>query len=180
MAASPTSNSLEKYKKAVILRGGSTLYLRPIQSEDEERLLALFYPLSRHTVYLRFHHVLTQMSKEEVRRFCTVDYDDTFALVATVGEGREEKIIAVGRYFRLPKRETAEVAFVVEDKYQGRGIGTHLLQQLAIIAKEKSIHCFEADVLAENQEMMQVFRDSGFKVAQELEDGIYRVVLVII
>jgi len=81
------SSSLEKYKTAIIIRDGSTLYLQPIQPEDEEGLLALFYHMSRHTVYLRFHHVLTQMSKEEVRRFCTVDYDNTFALVATIGEG---------------------------------------------------------------------------------------------
>lgn len=121
MAASPASNSLQKYKTTVILRDGSTLHLRPIQREDEERLLALFYRLSRHTVYLRFHHVLTQMSREEVRRFCTVDYDDSFALVATMGEDIEEKIIAVGRYYRLPRRDAAEVAFVVEDAYKGKG-----------------------------------------------------------
>ena len=127
MPTSPAGNSLEKYKAAVILRDGSTLHLRPIQPEDAERLLALFYRLSRHTVYLRFHHALNQMSKEEVQRFCTVDYDDTFAVVATIGEGTEQKIIAVGRYYRLPRRDAAEVALVVEDVYQGKGIGTHLL-----------------------------------------------------
>ena len=104
MTANPASNSLERYKTAVILKDGSTLHLRPIRREDEERLLALFHRLSHHTVYLRFHHVLTQMSKEEVIRFCTVDYDDSFALVATMGEDIEEKIIAVGRYHRLPRK----------------------------------------------------------------------------
>jgi len=119
------------------------------------------------------------MSKEEVRRFCTVDYDDSFALVATMGEDVEEKIIAVGRYYRLPRRDTAEVAFVVEDAYQGKGIGTHLLEQLAMVAREKSIRLFEGEVLADNQEMMNVLKDSGFQVAQELEYGVYRVVLPI-
>jgi len=176
MAASPSSNSLEKYKAAVILRDGSTLHLRPIQREDEDKMLALFYRLSPHTIYLRFHHVLKQMSREEVRRFCTVDYDNTFALVATIGEDVEEKIIAVGRYYRLPRRYTAEVAFVVEDAYQGKGIGTHLLEQLAIMARKKGIRLFEAEVLAENKEMMNVLKDSGFQVAQEHEDGVYHVI----
>jgi succinyl-CoA synthetase alpha subunit/RimJ/RimL family protein N-acetyltransferase len=179
MAASPVSDSLEKYETTVILRDGSTLHLRSIQREDEERLLALFSRLSRHTVYLRFHHVLSQMSKEEVRRFCTVDYNDAFALVATLGEDIEEKIIAVGRYYRLPRGDTAEIALVVEDAYQGKGIGTHLLEQLAMIAKEKGIRLFEAEVLAENEEMMRVLKDSGFQVAQELEHGVYQVVLPI-
>lgn len=177
MASSPDSKNLEKYKRVVILRDGSTLLLRPIQQEDEERLLALFYRLSRRAVYFRFHHVLTHMSQEEARRFCTVDYDNAFALVATTGSGKEEKIIAVGRYNRLPRGDRAEAAFVVEDKYWGKGIATHLLEQLAIMARQKGIRIFEGEVLAENKEMMRVFRDSGFKLAEKLEGDVYRVVL---
>ncbi len=176
MAISSASNSLEKYKTAVVLRDGSTLHLRPIRRDDEDRLLALFYRLSRHTVYLRFHGVITQMSREQVSRFCTVDYDNTFALVATLGEETEEKIIAVGRYYRLPKRHAAEVAFVVEDAHQGKGIGSHLLEHLAAIAREKGIRIFEAEVLAENQKMMTVLKDMGFRMDRELEYGVYRVV----
>jgi hypothetical protein len=122
MATSSSSSDLEKYKTGVVLKDGSTLYLRPIQLEDEEKLLALFYRLSSHTVYLRFHHILRQMSKEEARRFCTVDYDNDFALVATIVEDGEEKIIAVGRYKRLPRKDAAEVAFVVEDAYQEKAL----------------------------------------------------------
>jgi len=177
MTTSSSSSDLEKYKTAVVLKDGSTLYLRPIQLEDEEKLLALFYRLSSHTVYLRFHYILRQMSKEEARRFCTVDYDNDFALVATIVEDGEEKIIAVGRYKRLPRKDAAEVAFVVEDAYQGKGIGTHLLEQLAIIAREKGIRLFEGEVLADNQEMMKVLEDSGFQITQELEQGAYRSVL---
>jgi acetyl coenzyme A synthetase (ADP forming)-like protein len=169
--------NLEKYRTTVILKDGSTLHLRPIQPDDEERLLALFYRLSPHTVYLRFHHVMSHLPREEARRFCTVDYDDTFALVATLGQDIEEKIIAVGRYARLPKREAAELALVVEDMHQGKGIGTHLLEQIAGIAREKGITRFEAEVLAENVEVMKVLLTSGFRVANEVEYGVYRVVL---
>jgi RimJ/RimL family protein N-acetyltransferase len=173
------SSDLEKYKTTVILRDGSTLYLRPIQREDEERLLALFSRLSPRAIYLRFHHVLKQLPKQEARRLCTVDYENAFALVATVGEGVEERIVAVGRYYRLPRRDAAELALVVEDAYQGKGIGTHLLRQLASIAGEKGIRLFEAEVLAENQQIMRVLKDSGFHVAEELERGLCRVILSI-
>ena len=137
MTANPSDDSLDKYETAVILKDGATLHLRPIRQDDEEKLLAFFYRMSPHTIYLRFHQVLTHLPKEEARRFCTVDYNSTFALVATLGEEAEEKIIAVGRYARLPRGDAAELALVVEDAYQGRGIGMHLLEQLATIAREK-------------------------------------------
>ena len=177
MTANPRNNNLDKYKTAVILKDGSTLHLRPIQRDDEERLLAFFYRMNPHTVYLRFHHALTNLPKEEVRRLCTVDYDSTFALVATLGEETEERIIAVGRYSRLPKGDAAELALVVEDAYQRKGIGTLLLEQIAIIAREKGIRRFEAEVLVENAEVMKVLKDSGFRVAKEVDSGVYRVVL---
>ncbi|MBI4286598.1 MAG: GNAT family N-acetyltransferase [Chloroflexi bacterium] len=176
MVTSPVKN-LEKYRTAVILRDGSTLYLRAIKCEDEEKLLALFSRLRPHTIYLRFHRALSQLSREEARLFCTVDYDSSFGLVGTVGEGLEEKIVAAARYYRLPSGDSAEVAFIVEDAYQGRGIGTHLLEQLATIAREQGIRLFEANVLLENQEMLKVVRDSGFRAAQEMTDGIYRLTL---
>ena len=75
---------LEQYRTVVTLRDGSALLLRPIRPEDEDRLLALFYRLSGHTVYLRFHHVLTHMSREEVAHFCAVDYDNSMALVLSL------------------------------------------------------------------------------------------------
>ena len=117
MTVSIAHDALGKYQTAVILKNGSSLRLRPIKQEDEEKLLTLFFRLSHRATYLRFHHVLAHMSKEEARRFCTVDYDNTFALVATIGEGDEERIIAVGHYYRLPTRDAAEVAFIVEDAY---------------------------------------------------------------
>lgn len=172
-----SSADLGKYRFSVVLRDGLPVNLRPIQRDDEDRMLALFYRFSARTVYLRFHQVLKEMSKEDVRRFCTVDYDDTFALVATLDSGGEGKIIAVGRYARLPKRYVAEVAFVVEDPYQGKGLGTHLLHYLALIAREHGINVFEAEVLAQNQDMLQVLKDSGYRMVQALDSGVCRAIL---
>jgi acetate---CoA ligase (ADP-forming) len=165
--------SIEKYSTSVALKDGSSLHLRPIQMADEEKLLSLFGRLSKQTIYLRFHHVLSHMSKEEARRFCTVDYVNTFALVGTLGEGPEERIIAVGRYARQPGAEIAQIAFEVEDKYQGLGIGTHLLDQLAYIARDKGITTFEAEVLSENRDMMNVLINSGFSMHKQMQGSIY-------
>ncbi|MBN1374784.1 MAG: GNAT family N-acetyltransferase [Dehalococcoidia bacterium] len=173
MPAELDKKSIEKYSTSVALKDGSSLHLRPIQMYDEEKLLALFSRMSKQTIYLRFHHVLTHMSKEEARRFCTVDYVNTFALVATLGEESEERIIAVGRYARQPGAEIAQIAFEVEDKYQGLGIGTHLLDQLAYIARDKGITSFEAEVLAENKDMMNVLINSGFTMNRQIEGSIY-------
>ncbi len=167
------SRSFERYSTSVALKDGSSLHLRPIQMSDEEKLLALFNRLSKHTIYLRFHHVLNHMSREEARRFCTVDYYNTFALVGTLGEDVDERIIAVGRYAKQPGAERAQIAFEVEDKYQGLGIGSHLLDQLAYIAREKGIISFEAEVLAENQDMMNVLINSGFTLHRQMQGTTY-------
>jgi acetyltransferase len=173
MTAGLDGKSFEKYSISVALKDGSSLHLRPIQMSDEERLLALFSRMSKQTIYLRFHHVLTHMSREEARRFCTVDFVDTFALVGTLGEGEEERIIAVGRYARQPGANRAQIAFEVEDKYQGLGIGTHLLDQLAYTARDKGISMFEAEVLAENKDMMNVLINSGFNMQRQYQGTTY-------
>jgi len=173
MMAGLDGKSFEKYSISVALKDGSSLHLRPIQMSDEERLLALFSRMSKQTIYLRFHHVLTHMSREEARRFCTVDFVDTFALVGTLGEGEEERIIAVGRYARQPGANRAQIAFEVEDKYQGLGIGTHLLDQLAYTARDKGISMFEAEVLAENKDMMNVLINSGFNMQRQYQGTTY-------
>ena len=166
-----------RFRSSFVLRDGSPVDVRPIRPDDEDRMLALFSRFSPHTVYLRFHQVLKEMPRENVRRFCTVDYDGSFALVATVVSGGEEKIVAVGRYARLPRQDAAEIAFVVEDPYQGKGLGTYLLHQLALIARERGINVFEAEVLAQNQDMLRVLKDSGYHMIQELEAGVCRAIL---
>lgn len=177
MATKSFSTSLEKYKIIITLQDSSTIHIRPIQRDDEEKMLALFRRFSPRTIYLRFHGFISEMPRERVKRFCTIDYDNSFALVATVGEGIEKIIIAVCRYYRLPKKDTAELAIVVEDAYQDKGIGTHLLKQLVTIARENGIRIFEGYVLAENQKMIQMLKDSGFQESGELEQGVYQAVI---
>lgn len=163
-----------QYETEVLLKDGSRMMMRPIRRADTEQWLTFVSKLSLRTKYLRFHHV-PALSPEDAIRFCTVDYRNTFAFVAEVLREQRRDIVAIGRYYRLPNKYSAEVAFVIEDAYQGRGIGTKLMEWLANVARDNSITTFEAEVLAENEEMMTVFRDYGFHITSELEEGAYHV-----
>jgi len=164
-------------KKPFVIRNGSIVYVRPIQRSDVDRLLNLVRRFSRETMYLRFHHVVTKMSREEAIRFCTIDYDHTFALVVTIGDGDTERLLAVARYYRLPSEDSAEFAIVVADRYQKQGIGTYLMKELAEAAKGGGIRYLQGEVLVENTDMMHVIESCGFQVSEEMEEGVYRVTL---
>jgi acetyltransferase len=169
-----------QYETEVLLRDGSSILLRPIRVDDAERWLTFVSRLSPSTKYLRFHHMTKEVGIDDAIRFCTVDYNNTFAFVAEVLKEPERQIVAVGRYYRLPRRHSAEVDFVVEDAYQERGIGTSLLEQLANAARNNAITVFEADVLTENRQMIDVFRSYGFHISSELQAGIYHVTFPIL
>jgi len=110
-------------------------------------------------------------------QFATVDYQDSFGLVAVVDQDGQEHIVGLGHYVRLPGREAAEAAFWVEDAYQRKGIGTALLRHLAAIAREKGVQAFEANVMPQNALMLRVLRDSGLPLEIRLQDGVYHVVI---
>ena len=164
-----------QYKTEVLLKDGSSILLRPIRVDDVKGWVEFVGRLSDRTKYLRFHHMPKDMGLEDAARFCTVDYHDTFAFVAEVLRETKRDIVAVGRYYRLPDHHSAEVALAIEDSYQGRGLGTSILEQLAGAARENGIDRFEADVLADNDQMMNVFKNYGFHVTSELQTGVYRV-----
>jgi acetyl coenzyme A synthetase (ADP forming)-like protein len=163
-----------QYETEVLLKDGSMILLRPIKEDDVERWLDFISRLSDRTKYLRFHSV-PKLGREDAIRFCSVDYDNAFAFVAEVLRDRRRDIIAIGRYYRIPYKPSVEVAFVIEDAYQGKGIGTKLIEWLANVARHSGITTFEASVLAENTEMMNVFKDYGFHVTSEREENEYHV-----
>ncbi len=162
------------YETEVVLKDGSSMLLRPIRPDDVEPWLAFVTRISPRTKYLRFHS-LPKLGREDAVRFCTLDYINAFAFVALVRSEKEEKIVAIGRYYRLPRSHAAEVAFAIEDAYQGKGIGTKLMEWLAKVARGHGIRTFEAEVLAENREMMSLLRGYGFHIATELESGVIHV-----
>jgi acetyl coenzyme A synthetase (ADP forming)-like protein len=150
----------------VILRDGSTLRLRAPEAADAEGLLDFFRSLSDRSRYLRFHG-FPALVPALVEPVLDPDWDERGALVGAL-DGR---IVALGNYSRLRDRRAAECAFTVLDDYQGRGIGTRLLEQLADAAAAVGIEQFVAEVLPDNRNMMAVFRDAGFDVVRELEGG---------
>ncbi len=173
------STTFRDYGADAILRDGGSIHVRSMCSNDKDKLLAHFGRLSQRSVYFRFFRSKKWLTEGELAQFTELDFVENVALVATLRPGEEEQIIGVGRYFAIddpssPRRK-AEVAFAVADDHQGRGIGTLLLEHLAQIARANGISEFQADVLGENNRMMQVFAASGFKVTRSLEDGVFHV-----
>ena len=161
-----------QYETEVVLRDGSLILLRPITCDDIEAWVAFVSRLSERTKYLRFFHVPKEMGREDALRFCTVDYKNTFAYVAEVLKERRRNIVAIGRYYRLPNKNSAEVAFAIDDAYQGKGLGTKLIECLATVALDNGITAFEGDTMTENVQMLDILRGYGFHVSFELEEDL--------
>lgn len=137
----------------VVLVDGGTVHVRPLLPEDADRLMVFHEGLSDETVFLRFFSAKPTLSPGEVEHFTHLDHDSRVALVAELGE----RFVDVARYDRELGTDSAEVAFVVSDEHQGRGIGTALLEHLAAAARERGITRFVAQTLAHNDRMLGVF-----------------------
>lgn len=160
----------------ILLIDGSAAHVRDIRSSDADLLREFHARLSTRSIAFRYLGPHPTLSDKEVARFTSVDRIDRVALVVERG-GR---IVAVARYDRPPGSEQAEVAFVVQDEFQGLGLGTILLEQLAIIARRHCIRRFLADTFSENRRMLGVFRDSGFPRRYSRDSGVVQVVLDIV
>ena len=164
----------DHWEADVVLADGGTAHLRPIRPQDADLLRAFHKRLSPESIYYRFFSPRPRLSDREVKHLTTVDHHDRVALIATIGDA----MVAVVRYDRLPEEPgTAEVAFLVEDAHQGRGLGSVLLEHVAAAARERGLRRFVAHVLPENRRMTKVFRDAGYRARQRFEDGILQLVL---
>ena len=158
----------------VILRDGGTLRLRPPESADAEALTEFFRRLSERSLYRRFHGAPT-VKPSLVEPFLEPDWLERGALVGTLADDGEERMVALASYSRLRDPAAAEVAFIVADEHQRRGIGTRMLEQLAERAAAVGIERFVAEVMADNAPMLRVFEDAGFGVSRELDRGTFEV-----
>lgn len=159
-----------EWEADVVLTDGGVARLRPIMPSDAPKLVAFYGRVSAESKYLRFFAPYPRLSARDVKRFTEVDYVDRVAFILTVGDD----MIGVGRFDRT-EDDRAEVAFLVEDAHQGRGIAQLLLEHLAEAARERGITGFVAEVLPENRRMAQVFADAGYKVSKGIEDGVLSV-----
>ncbi len=159
----------------VVLRDGSTLRLRSTAHTDGPALVAFFDRLSPESRYLRFQGAGT-VDLRTVDPFIHTDWRDSVSLVGEL----EGDVVALGTFIRLRDPRRAEVAFAVADGLQGRGVGTRLLERLALHAAGVGVEEFVAQVLPQNTGMLKVFGDAGFAVSRKLEEGVVEVRLAIL
>ena len=153
----------------------SEITIRVVRPDDKERIVRAFQALDRRSVHLRFFSHKKKLSNEELRRVTECDGIGEAVLVATVGSGDQEIVVGLANYVR--GGAAADIAFAVEEDFQGRGIASRFLQQLVGIARGNGILQLEADVLAENAPMLAVLRNSGLRMRTSLEQGVVHATL---
>jgi acyl-CoA synthetase (NDP forming)/GNAT superfamily N-acetyltransferase len=156
----------------VVVADGGTVHIRPMLPTDAPGILAFHAKLSDRTRYLRYFSAYPTIPPKDLDRFTHVDHVNRVALVVLLAG----EIIGVGRFDRLADKDEAEVAFVIADDHQGRGIGTVLLEHLAAAGRERAITRFSAEVLAENPRMISVFLDAGYHTSREVDFGVLHLV----
>ncbi|GGX27386.1 bifunctional acetate--CoA ligase family protein/GNAT family N-acetyltransferase [Streptomyces lomondensis] len=179
MQTSPDRHEYPAHWEAdVVLRDGGTARIRPITVDDADRLVSFYEQVSDESKYYRFFAPYPRLSAKDVHRFTHHDFVDRVGLAATVGG----EFIATVRYDRIGADGTpasapadeAEVAFLVQDAHQGRGVASALLEHIAAVARERGIRRFAAEVLPANTKMIKVFTDAGYTQKRSFEDGVVR------
>jgi acyl-CoA hydrolase/GNAT superfamily N-acetyltransferase len=165
--------SPQEWKTLMVLEDGTQINFRPMHPTDEKHMRDLFHSLSKQTIHYRFMSNLARIPQKQVLNYLYTDYRNDMAIVGTVPEAHGEEIVAIGRYYLNPRTNTAEVAFIVRDRWQKRGIGTFLLNYLITIAKRNGIAGFTAEVLMDNKSMIAVLHKSNCKIRNQLEDRVY-------
>ena len=168
--------SPREFDRQVVLRDGAHVWFRAIRPDDEPRLVDLYGRLSQHTAYQRFFTVMKRLPPDWAHFFANVDYRTRLAVVAErEHEGRVE-LIGVGRYEASDEEAAAEVAFVVQDGWQGRGLGAILLDDITRAGEARGIRRFRAYVLADNHRMLELLTRFTEVLDRRLEDGVVSIV----
>lgn len=160
---------LESYRAT---KADLSLLLRPVRIDDEPLLKDFFYSLSDKTMYRRFASARRDMPHERLQDFVAIDYTKEMVVLAVLQEPeRQETVVGLGQYSLDPAEMFANVALVVRDDYQGRGVGTQLLQYLTELARKRGLRGFTADVLDENRAMLHLFEKAGFDIQRRSSMG---------
>jgi acyl-CoA hydrolase/RimJ/RimL family protein N-acetyltransferase len=157
------------------LNDGTELFFRPVKPTDEASLSEMLYSLSPTSLRTRYMTHTVTFPHKDVQQLTNVDYINNLAIVGTVPGVSGEEIVAIAQYFLDPKTQAAEVAFIVQDEWQQKGMGTVLLQYLCRVAKQRGIKKFFAKVLPTNKAMLTVFYNSGYKVNTEFDGDVYNI-----
>jgi RimJ/RimL family protein N-acetyltransferase len=171
--------NLRDYLAHETLKDGTPVTIRAIRRGDSSDILDAFKNLDQESIYRRFFSPKKDLTSAELKQFTDVDFSQVIALVVTTQTGDGETLIGGGRYaaHAADSPQRAELAFLTEDHYRGRGIASLVLRHLVRIAQESGVSRFEADVLAQNQPMLTVFRRSGLPMRQQREGNVIHVML---
>ncbi len=166
-----------EYREHVLLKDGQGILLRPGGPEDLDAVRRLMRAASTDSLRMRFMASVSEVPESTLKDMCGGDFTERGCLLALIGDDDDERVVGIGNYIGLGNGKTAEVAFLVADEFQGRGISTLLLERLAGFAAGHGYVELEADVLFENQAMMRVFSSSGFELHRGVEGGVVHVEL---
>ena len=167
----------QEARRSSSLKDGTVINFRPVHVTDERPIRRFLYALSKEALYRRFMRHMKWIPRRQIRDFVYLDHCNDVAIVGTLADGRREEIIALGCYYLNPRTNHAEVAFVVKDEWQNRGIGSLMLKHLTKIAKQHGIASFTAEVLQDNQAMQALVRKCGCMAGRELNQGVYSYVM---
>jgi GNAT superfamily N-acetyltransferase len=162
-------------EKRFTLKDGTEVLLRPIKATDERLEQELLYSLSDQSIYLRFFSSTSAFPHERVQYYTTVDYDEHMAIVAIQEVDGEERMVGVGRYIKGKDSDMAELALLVKDDWQGKGLGLLMHEYLDNIARAHNIGGFKVEVLDQNKRALHVFTRLGRKAKTEYDQGVYTV-----
>ncbi|MEW6054740.1 MAG: bifunctional acetate--CoA ligase family protein/GNAT family N-acetyltransferase [Nitrospirota bacterium] len=162
----------DQYIDIFKLKDGPGVIIRPIRPEDEPLMEELLKNSSEETLMMRFFRKISDISHEQLVRYCNIDYDRELSFVAVILNGDRERLIGEARISKLPDQENAEMAVVVGDQWQGQGIGKALLNHCLKIAKEIGIKKMWMEILQVNSRMLYRSEKMGFRKASSDEDSI--------
>ena len=166
----------EELERRETLRDGTEIFFRPVKPTDEPALSEMLYSLSSESVQTRyFTHTMT-FPHRDVQKLANIDYQNELAIVAVVPGPSGEEIVAIAQYFLDPMTHAAEVAFIVHDEWQAKGMGSFLLEYIAQIAQQNGVKRFLAKVLPMNKPMLAIFHNSRYKVSTEFDGEAYSLV----
>lgn len=159
------------------LKDGTQIFFRPVKPTDEPAVAEMLYSLSTPSVRTRFFTHTMTFPHRTVQKLTNVDYVNNLAIVGVVPGPAGEETVALAEYFLDPKTMIAEVAFVVQDDWQKKGMGTFLLDYLAQIARQRGVRKFFAKVLPANRPMLAILQNSGYKMNLEFDGDAYSIYL---
>ena len=163
---------LEQYDT---LHDGTEIFFRPIKPTDDAALSKMLYSLSPASIRTRYMAQTVAFPHRDIQQLTNIDYTQDISIVGTVPGVSGDQVVAIAQYYLDPKTQAAEVAFLVQDEWQKKGMGTFLLAYLAKIAKQRGVKQFYAKVLAANKPMLAIFHNTGYQVKIEFDGEVYNI-----